>query len=336
MIDLMQEGYGSHGTPVGLYEGFRQWQKARFQESGTTSDFPNYLHENIVKPKFFEAFGEAQSQWRRIASTMPLPDFKEMTTVGLGELPDLEEILEDDDYSDSAIGELEGPSIQLGTFGKTFSLSRKTMVNDDYGKLARVPQIMGRAANRTLSKKVIAVLTSNPNAYDGTALFHASHGNLGASALAEATLAAAMTAIETQTNQNGERTVLTPQILYVPAQLRFTAARILNSTTVPQPGTGLGGANVMASLLETVVEPFLSDANDWYVFANPADAASVNVGFLNGKEDPTLMLEQGPQMIGAGAYDPYELMVDKLTWKVRHDWATAAGEWRGAYKAVVA
>ena len=58
----------------------------------------------------------------------------------------------------------------------------------------RIPQAMAKAARRTVSNLVYAILTGNPTMGDSVALFHATHANLdtgGGSALSVTSLAAA-------------------------------------------------------------------------------------------------------------------------------------------------
>ncbi|MEL0625302.1 Mu-like prophage major head subunit gpT family protein, partial [Marinomonas arenicola] len=68
--------------------------------------------------------------------------------------------------------------IQLATYGRLFSISRQTIINDDLQAFTKLPMKMGRAAIRTVGDLVYALLMSNPNMKDGKSLFHADHNNI--------------------------------------------------------------------------------------------------------------------------------------------------------------
>ena len=336
--------YGNIGKPSRMLEAYLDWnendeQAAQLREAAhTTSDFATYL-DGVVRKRFFDVYKALPLTWREYARTVDVPDFKaDDVLVGLGEFSDLLEVSEEEEYKYGTIGEITGPVVQLRTYGRLMSIHRKVFINDDLGRIRTIPQAMARAAGRTLAKDVRGVLVNNPVTYDGTALFHATHNNLGSTALGEASLQAAITAMRKQTNQNGDRASFVPKDLIVPIDLEFTARRLLQSAEVTNT-TNLGGTtNIMKGILNLVVDPQLVDANDWYVQGSieGEEPAAIIVAFLNGKETPDLLQRTTVQQLGGGAFDPYNLEVDSLDWKVRHDWGVTPGEWRAIYKAVVA
>lgn len=331
--------YGEIGKPVLLYEGWLE----DLREAGTTSDFPTYLEDKLHR-RFLKSFREVEPAWMRYSYIQNVPDFREMTSVGLGEFSDLLPIPEDGEYTDMPLPEYTGPKIQLGTFGRSFSLGRRVIINDELNKMNDIPRRLARAARRTLAKKVVAIIAGNATAYDGTALFHASHNNLGSTAFDEASLPTAINKLRLQTDQNSLRIDLKAEYLLHPIELKFTVDRVLNGTMIPNAGTGATAAygqteyHAMRAILTPIEDPYFTDATDWYVITSPdQETATVSVGFLNGKQEPDLLLKD-PGMrsvMGAGS-DPYSFHFDKIEYKVRHDWATAPGEWRGGVKHVVA
>jgi hypothetical protein len=335
--------YGNMGRPVRFFEGYLDWhenseQAAELRESAhTTSDFATYLN-GAVRKRFFDVYRALPLTWRQYARTVDVPDFKaEDVLVGLTEFSDLLEVPEEDEYKYGTIGEITGPTVQLRTYGRLMSIHRKVFINDDLGRIRTIPQAMARAAGRTLGKDVRSVLTANKVTYDGLPLFHASHNNLGSAALAETSLQAAITAMRKQTNQNGDRSAFVPRDLIVPIELEFTARRLLQSAEI-NANSGEGTTNIMRGIVNLIVDPMLTDANDWYLQGTIEgdDPAAIIVAFLNGKETPDLLQRTTVQQLGGGAFDPYNLEVDSLDWKIRHDWGVTPGEWRGMYKAVVA
>jgi hypothetical protein len=87
-----------------------------------------------------------------------------------------------------------------------------------------------------------------------------------------------------------------------------------------------------------IYDPYLSDSNDWYLFADPSRVPAFAVGFLNGNERPQVFLKN-PEVrnqLGGGGQDPYTFELDAIDFKVRLDFGVAAVDPRGAYRSVVA
>lgn len=334
--------YGEIGRPVLLFEGFKEWYNSteaiELRESGSTTDFVTYLADKINK-MFFARYERWPSDWSSWVKQVPLTDFKQMTSVGYTGIPELLKVREGGDYKDTNISEIVGPTMQLEKFGRTFSLTYETIVNDDLGKLAEIPNMMAEAALDTLSVDIVQRTLETPgNAYDGTAFFHASHGNLNASqALSEAGVANSIVAMRSQTDTEGRKIRIMPKTLLIPPALEFVAKRILADTHVPQPGTGLTSANVVANSLTPIVEPYLTDTTDWYVLADPqVGRPAFQIGFMNGRAQPDVYLKDPAikLLLGGMAHNPYSFEFDEIDWKVRHHWDAAPWEWRAAYKNV--
>lgn len=325
------------------------------REAGTTSNFATYLNDKATK-RLMWGYGEVTTSWRRYARTYSVPDFKPISFVRLTEMQDLLEVKEGGAYQDSEISEIVGPSISVKKFGRLFSLTREALINDDLNQLRDRPAGFGRSAARTIAKAVIGFFEGNPTTYDGTALFDVTHNNMvpnvasGASTdpvLSEQSLAAALTLMRRQTDPNGNVIGLAPRTVVIPPELDLVIDRILTSTTVPlagffQGGTttapdhGMGGTNVLSRRnLTPVVEEYLTDPTDWYLFADMGEAPTIAVGFLNGVETPAIMLKDPGMRLILGGSDPYSMEYDEIVWKIRHEWGVAVLDWRGAVKASV-
>jgi len=350
-------GYGDFGRPIMVFEGYREWvhtpEAQEVREAGSTSDLAYYL-DSIIRRVFFDRYDRAPSEWRRFARVMSVSDYREITSVSFSGLPLLLKVNEGGEYKDTPLNEIQGPKIKIEKFGRLFSLTRETLINDDLNKLNDLPSMLAEAASTSVNVNVVQTTLENPgNAYDGNAFFSAGHGNLITDALSETGLAKAITTMRSQTDDTGYRINVRPRLLVVPVDLEFTAARILNSTEVHiQGGTpaapansstphyGAGNANVVRNVVDYAVEPYLTDTNDWYLFADPnATRPAMQVAFLNGMERPQVMLKN-PEvrllMGGMGSADPYTMSFDEIWWKVRHEWAARMWEWRSVVKAAVA
>lgn len=319
-------------------------------EAHTTSDFPTFLAERLHKIMLAE-WAKANSAFRRIVRVMNLTDFKNLNVYSpFGEADDLLAIGEAGEYAESTVRDVDNVQMRLGTYGRTFSLSRQSIINDEFNKLTDQPARFGRAARRTLARNVISTLTSPGNAYDGVAFFGdhkqadgvttAANNLLGTSPLSRTTLRAAIERFQGFKDNNGVPLALTPSFLYVPISLGFTAKEILGSPELIGQGSNAVPAtnlNVMQNVLPGgyVVDPYLPDDGTWYLFADPAEIPAFGLGFLNGVEEPALMLKDPAARLVLGGNDPYSFEFDEIKYKVRHDWVVKPIEPRGVIKATV-
>lgn len=307
------------------------------KESGSTSDFPNLLANTMFKI-LIDKFKGVNSPWRQYTMKSNLSDFKTADRVIVGESPDLLEIDEGAPYTDS---ELVDDKYQIGlkTYGRTFTISRQVIINDDLNAMQRAPQKLGKASARTLIKKIIDGIEGDGNTYDNKSLFHADHSNSGNTTLANTAAGAkavadAVAAIENSTEPNSsEKMGITAKFLLVPTALRFIAEQLVSSAQIlPAVGDGGGTRNVI-SQLTVLSEPFLTSSTGWYVMADPEDAPVIEVGFLDGKEEPDLLVKKAEAAsVAGGGEDPYGYEFDDISYKVRHDWAIARGMYQGIYR----
>lgn len=306
------------------------------KESGSTSDFPNML-ANVMHKVLIQKFKGVNSPWREYVAKGDLADFRTADRVIIDEAPDLLEVEEDGNYVDSTISDNKY-QIQLKTYGRTFVIGRRVVINDDLNVIRQTPARFGRSTGRTLAKKIINAIEGDGNTYDGKSLFHLDHANSGNDTLANtsagiAAVAAAMTKIEKATDETGEKMGLAAKYLLVPPDLEDTAMRIVRGTEFTPVSTD-GGSTQMgkATRLTPLVEPFMSSTTAWYVMADPQDCPVVEVGFLNGKEEPDLLLKRADTVNVAGGEDEWGYEFDELFYKVRHDWAIARGMYQGIYR----
>lgn len=317
------------------------------REAGSTSDFSTYLSALVTK-RLMTSYREQPSSWRLYSRLYNVPDLKPISFTRVGESEQLLEIPEGSPYTDSQVEQIIGPSLSVKKFGRTFKLTMETLINDDLGQLRDRPASMGRAAARTLGHAVVKMLETNPLTYDGNALASTTHKNLlngSQYALSEDTLGRAITLLRQQTEYSGNIIGLQPWAVVVPVAQQLTLDRILTSTMVPQPQTGLtppegqqfgrGERNVVQRIAHPIVEDYLVDQLNWYLFANPADAAVLGTGFLGGRQIPDIFLFDPGMRNVRGGSDPYNEAFDEISWKIRHFWGTGVYDWRGVVKASV-
>jgi phage major head subunit gpT-like protein len=119
---------------------------------------------------------------------------------------------------------------------------------------------------------------------------------------------------------------LTPRFLVVPPELWDLAFKITQS------GTSTVGAAESATTpnpyqgLVPIEVPTFTDANDWYLVADPNTVATIEVGFYQGRQDPELLIQDQPA-VGSVFTN------DEFTWKIRHIWGLTVLDFRGFQRA---
>lgn len=263
-----------------------------------------------------------------------VPDFRDQERVRVGYFGDLSEHdPEASDWPEITAPTDEKASVAVVQFGGLVTVTRKTVINDDIGVVGQIVENLGRAARRTLARRVFNLMINNAAIYDGTTWFHATlHGaNLTTNALSAAELNTIRTNMRKQAEKDsGEKIGAGPAILVVPLELEGLAKQenmreYLDSDFTPNPVRFLFGQNGE----RIIVSPLLTDATDFYVFADPGEAPFVELDFLGGREEPEFFLADSPTVGRA-------FTADRLQYKARYEFEALVTDYRGGHKAVVA
>lgn len=313
----------------------------RLRESGSPSDFPNVMADvqHKILLQTFKGFPSPWSVWTKIGN---LSDFKQHNRKWMGEAGDLKPKAPGGPYEGTQFTDY-GYGITLATFGRTFNLLRETVINDDLDAFRDVPAKFGRAVARTIAKQVSALLESNANAYDGSPMFRAANSSsmgLTADTAGIAALQAAGLAIATATDPStseimglqAKYLMVSPAKAEVGKWLLSSMALVGGATTNGLQANPLNNP-ALNPRLELIVDPFLTAfPNRWYVIADPATAHAVEVGFLNGKTEPDLLMAKPNTMRIGGGDDPWGYEFDDIEYKVRHDWGVKTAFYQSIYK----
>ncbi len=274
-----------------------------------------------------------------------LQAIKWITLGGVGELPTVAEgaayteLNWDDKYETSSF-------VKKGGY---LGITMEAVDKDDTGRLRNAPRALAQAAWLTLSKSISAIFTGSsgtgPTLADGNALFYASRGNLGTTALSVSSYIAARTAMRKFAELNsGERlgALVSPRFLLVPPDLEITALQVLSSefdytyalSNAPAaPNNMLTDGNDAQPRMNfarqrVIVVDLWTDTNDWAAVADPRLYPTIGVGYRYGRQ-PEIFSVASPT---AGLM----FSNDTMPVKVRFVYATGPIDWRGLYKANVA
>jgi hypothetical protein len=309
------------GVPAfrGLREAYAQitgdWDLAKLRAGGgftghmlaseavLTGDFPNILLNSMTKRLLQDWAELALDGLSNLYTKASISDYKLQDRVREGYFGELPIVAEGTPgYTEIAPPTDELVTYQLQKRGNLLSISEETIRNDDLGAIARFPGRLARAGRWTLKNYITAFFASNPNyTADAVAWFNSAHSNLGSAALSQDALIAAEIALLTQTEKDsGEPLGLSLDWLMVPPALAATARQINQTNT-----------------------------DDWYYGTNQANAPFLEIGFLDGIENPQIFLANQPT-IGT------QFTMDELQYKVKMVFNGAIIDFRGVGKNVVA
>ncbi|MBC7964235.1 MAG: hypothetical protein H7Y05_14985 [Steroidobacteraceae bacterium] len=294
----------------------------KFQASIVSTGFTEMLGDSIARRMVAEYNASGLSDWKKICTVVPLADFRTQRRPRMGGYGDLPAVAQSGLY-----GALASPLDEESTYaaskrGGTEDITLEAIKNDDIGMVRRIPQKLGRAGARTLYKFVFDFLATNAVVYDALALFVAGHNNLGVAALAKATLQANRLAMMKQTEQgSAEPLGIGPRYLVVPLDLADLAYEL-----TAQPNLAGFMPTVSDSIKnqtwEIIPVKTWVDINNWYTVADPADIPTIEIGFLDGKEEPELFVQDLPS-VGSMFSN------DRITYKIRHIYGGAVEDFRG-------
>jgi len=344
--------YGEYNRPIALFEAYKEWRDLRLQEADSRADFPEFLF-GPVRTALWHGYQRVAPQWRRYARVESLTDFRERRLRGINALKGIAYVGDHGEYPAMRRTERPPAVLSIDTYGGVYGITRHAILSDDTGELLnRNPSDMGYAAATFTAEALVALIESNPLAPDGVQFFHSSRGNTVVTPLSEDALADAISWMEGQLDDDGFHILVRANALLVKtARMQLIANRIIHSQLTGSQaqiamaaGAGSnifdkGTDNPLQGILPNdavIREPFLTDANDWYLFADPALVPAFALGFLNGNEQPFVGLRD-PQVrnaLGAGM-DPYTFEFDQIEFKVRHDFGMAPVDPRAAYRSIV-
>lgn len=299
---------------------------------------PVLLREAMNSGSFAEVLGDAITRrmiadyrarsnydvWRFLASIVTIGDFRTQERTRFGGYGDLPAVAEGNPYMPLTSPTDEKATYAVAKKGGTEELTLEMIANDDVGAVRQIPIKLSRAAKRTLAKFVLDFLRSNPVVYDGKALFHVDHGNLGSAALAAASLAAGRLAMLKQAEKDSNDPLgIGPKYLWVAPDNEEAAVDLFRRNTQ------LDKNFIQTLALDVVPVWYWTDVNDWCITADTTDIPILEVGFLNGAEEPQIFVQDNPSVGSMFTHD-------KQTYKIRHIYGATALDYRGAYKAVVA
>jgi hypothetical protein len=254
-------------------------------------DFPNLL-SNLANKMLDQALEIAEPTYPIWTARMAdLPDFKPATVIGMGNLPELDEIMDDEEIKQAQMNEELAGWIQVARYGNAVALTPVMVANDDLDGFGLALQSLAVAHEQTLNRLCLNLITGNVVMPDGVALYNlVGHGNLPAAG-AGPSIAQAQAMKLLHRRQLGigglGRVKSPPRIALVPsaweeaAMQTFLTFSQLNESKLPITDATI---NVHRGVIQPIVEPDLEDASltAWYTFADPRIRRCIVHAFQRG------------------------------------------------------
>lgn len=298
--------------------------RTRMTEALASSTWGEALGDSIARRMVAEYSAAPYPNIRQVATVTSVFDFRTQRRARIGGYGDLAAVSEGADYQVATTPADEESTYAATKRGNLETVTLEAIKNDDVGSIRRIPTKLGRSAARTLGKFVFDFFRTNPTLYDSVAFFHSSHANTGTVALAAAELSVHRLLMLKQAEiTSTDRLGIAPRYLLVPPDLEETAWNLFKRTTN-------NDATFQQGWLMTPISVwYWTDTNNWYTVADPADIPTIEIGFLDGREEPELFVQDMPN-VGS------MFTADKLTYKMRHVYGGAVIDYRGATGAIVA
>src|SRR4030042_3534141 len=285
-----------------------------------TSQTFTYVLGNTMHRRIVQTYRQADWGENLLISTKKnTKDFRTQEAILMGYFPDIATVdPETSDYQEIATVNDEEASYSVITKGHILTITEKTIINDDITTVQKLVERFGRAFRRTHAQYIWNFWINNSNCSDATAWHTSGHGNLGATALDFSTFATGWNALAKMTEKDsGSRLGMLDDpnvniILVYPPDVHAVAGTIIRAdeywgtdqqeTTKrinPYKGRVVGRQNSL-----------LTDTNDWGMFIPGNYIDHLEIGYLNGREEPEFFVADSPQ-------SEQVFVADKIRWKGR-------------------
>lgn len=287
----------------------------------STSDFP-HIFENVLHKTLINNYLGVEQTWRSFCRTGVLQDFRPHNRYYMGGFSDLKAVDETGEYQDGNFSDAEKEVVQGQSKGRILNLSREMIINDDMGVFVTASAHLGQAAGRTLEKDVYALLAANPLMNDGYALFSTQHANVDGTpaVVGVQSFDNARVGMGSQMDPSGNDFLQIAPYTWLGGLAHKGDADVVNGSRYNVDVTNkFEVPNKSFGLFTKLVGTPRITGTQWYAFANPDLEPVLEVGFLDGIEEPQIASKEAFRSNG-------------MQWRVIFDYGVGAVGWRGAWK----
>lgn len=242
---------------------------------------------NVANKTLLSAYEEAPTTFQFWTAVGSNKDFKPTTQAQLSSADVLEKMTETGEFKNKSFKE-SGVNTQLDTYGASFAITRKALINDDLGAFTDIMALFGESSKRMINKMCYDLLTGKDTKINNVALFNKSkHNNLGTGELNIDSLSKAQTSMSKQKDISGKAFInIQPGFLIVPTELRVPATQLIGSNVDPTKYNNT--MNPFFNALTVISDPYITNTKEWYLAAARGRYQSIKVSYLNGVQTPII------------------------------------------------
>lgn len=242
---------------------------------------------NVANKTLLSAYEEAPTTFQFWTAVGSNKDFKPTTQAQLSSADVLEKMTETGEFKNKSFKE-SGVNTQLDTYGASFAITRKALINDDLGAFTDIMALFGESSKRMINKMCYDLLTGKDTKINNVALFDKSkHNNLGTGELNIDSLSKAQTSMSKQKDISGKAFInIQPGFLIVPTELRVPATQLIGSNVDPTKYNNT--MNPFFNALTVISDPYITNTKEWYLAAARGRYQSIKVSYLNGVQTPII------------------------------------------------
>lgn len=308
---------------LGESANFASWMKPNLREAELREaiSWTSVLGVSMYRRLIAEYRLPIYDEWKYLVSEISdLSDMKEQLRERTGYYGILPAVAKGGTYQPLTSPGEEQANFTPGKYGGLESWDWEDALNDDLDALKKIPKKLALTAKITLYQFVLNFLRDGATTavtYGAAAnLFSATHANVGTDALGTVGITNAVQRMRSQTALSSTATFLAvrPKHLWVPNELETLADHLYKSPNyVPATIDGVNNV-VVNNPHEGKYQPHVVDywttANRWFMSADTNLVPTIEVGFLDGREEPELF--SLAEDTGSAA------TADQVIWKLRH------------------
>lgn len=259
----------------------------------TISDFPDIMNA-FQRTVMLQAYESAEVIYPQIASTISLPDLEETRLLRHGSFPDLEEVVEGEDYPAGTLSTGK-ETIKLRKFARTLKVTRDLLINDRLGVISTVAADIGTTAREKIEAMVVGYLLDNTNLSNGRAVFNDTDGNIVSPGtnISNTNLATIYDTFAKLRDSDGRRVRVRPSIILTGTGDRWVEAQQLLGSFDPARASDVSVFRARYTHIDSsIISQHDTKSGAWFVLAAPSQfRAGLQVGFLNGQQAPQVDTE---------------------------------------------
>lgn len=248
----------------------------------TSAEFDELISTGVIDEVFFAGYERAMQQGMSVLSLYGGGSFgtnRSIDMLSLGGLGYFDERKEGGSVKVDDLEQLFKTTFTAREFSKTIPIDRNLVDDQQYLQISDLLDALGDAAGKTKRKDAASVFnnafSSSYLGGDSKALCATDHpldkngdnsqGNYGTTALSYDAAMATIVLMMQYKNPRNQPIAVVPDTLVVPVALIEQAEQICNN--VNEPDTADRNLNAIRSRggLQPIVDPFLSDANNWFL-----------------------------------------------------------------------